>query len=177
MKQCIQALDRLGVPTSLPQQQVMRHGAGHGSDSASGVAVHSGQDAGPRSSAAKNTGSDRAQSLAHIAPRPCSESAQGGEADHGDPRQAGMGKAPKKRGRPSKADMAKRDLKPNLPQLIAPRPPAQHVAGFQPILPAAQRPCGAAREASPAATSATSQSTPSVDSRTKKRRRAANAAT
>lgn len=47
---------------------------------------------------------------------------------------------PKKRGRPSKADMAKRDLKPILPKPIAPRPPLQ-TAGYdmRPLAPSHPR--------------------------------------
>lgn len=37
-------------------------------------------------------------------------------------------KTTRKRGRPSKADMAKRDLKPILPKTLAPRPPPQKEA-------------------------------------------------
>lgn len=45
---------------------------------------------------------------------------------------------PKKRGRPSRADKAKRDLRPNLPPHIAPR--MQHGTGHRPILPAIPHP-------------------------------------
>ncbi|TWU72592.1 hypothetical protein ED733_003067 [Metarhizium rileyi] len=41
---------------------------------------------------------------------------------------------PKKRGRPSRADKAKKDLRPNLPPHLAPR--IQHGTGHRPILPA-----------------------------------------
>ncbi|ODA81480.1 hypothetical protein RJ55_04448 [Drechmeria coniospora] len=103
--------------------------------------------------------------LANIAPRPTSGSIENSTNATSHERR----KLTKKRGRPSKADMAKRDLKPNLPQFIAPRPPHQ-MTGYQAILPATSRPQDPPHTVSRAA-SLTSHSSPSDDLRDKKRRR------
>ncbi|PFH55904.1 hypothetical protein XA68_17429 [Ophiocordyceps unilateralis] len=116
--------------------------------------------------------------LARIAPRPCN----GSPALHGRDAPAasldGGPKAKKKRGRPSRADMAKRDLKPNLPKRIAPRPLAS-MRDFHALQPAPDRPphvpAEAVEAATTAATASASATVPAEDECTKdgKRRRIA----
>lgn len=110
--------------------------------------------------------------LARIAPRPTNGTAEGRGRDQPAVGLAGSPKPAKKRGRPSRADMAKRELRPNLPQYIAPRPPHQ-MPGYQAILPATSRPQEVVQTASPAVTPVTAQSPPSDGAREKKRRRIA----
>ena len=63
--------------------------------------------------------------------------------------------APRKRGRPSRADKAKRDLRPNLPPQLAPKPPQSPVQGMpRAILPAANVAIDSRRLTPPAAYSA-----------------------
>lgn len=161
MKQCMEALGQLGVPMTLWHTQAMRPAPDHGLSSASGItAAPSSHRDTPQSCAVRDTGYGRAQPLALMAPQPSNVPVQSHDAGREASKQDEDRKAPKKRGRPPKADAAKRDLRRQPPQPIAPRPPAQQVAGYLPILPA--------RAPSPAATP---QSIPSDDSRSKKRRR------
>ncbi|QPH12628.1 hypothetical protein C2857_004880 [Epichloe festucae Fl1] len=74
----------------------------------------------------------------------------------------------KKRGRPSRADKAKRNLNPKLPPHLAPRP--EQGTGHRPILPAAPRQDGESIQPMPQALPQI-QSGPSGVERDKKRRR------
>lgn len=161
MKQCLQLLNQLGVPASLRYSPPL----------ASGNPRDMTQSSPRRSLTSKTPSPPKRPPLAYIAPRPSNGALEGPGFDQRDTSLGETRKAPKKRGRPSKADMAKRDLKPMLPQLIAPRPPTQLAPSFQPILPATGRAQEAGRSISPAATSYSTHSTPSDDSRNVKRRR------
>lgn len=80
------------------------------------------------------TGTLRRASNGHIPPSPQPRTAASTPASTSEP--------PKKRGRPSRADKAKRDLRPLLPQpppQAPPRPMSSHAQsppGFRPLLPA-----------------------------------------
>lgn len=161
MKQCLQLLNQLGVPASLRYSPPL----------ASSTSRDMTQSSPRRSLTSKTPSPPKRPALAYIAPRPSNGALEGPGFDQRDTSLGETRKAPKKRGRPSKADMAKRDLKPMLPQLIAPRPPTQLAPSFQPILPATGRAQEAGRSISPAATSYSTHSTPSADSRNVKRRR------
>ncbi|PNY26202.1 Uncharacterized protein TCAP_03864 [Tolypocladium capitatum] len=173
MNQCIQVAEHIStLPTARKRQSTGNQGEPPSSH-VGGATESPDQHLPSTSPATKTTSPPKFKQLARIAPRPTN----GTTEDHGqgqtlsDP--PSLPRPSKKRGRPSKADMAKRDLKPILPKYIAPRPPNQ-MAGYQMILPATSRPQDSPRAASPDTTPMTDQSTPSDDSRDRKRRCAAD---
>ena len=111
MNQCIHAAEQLGIPSSTSLKR--RSSSDHTEHTLKRSATAERPEYSLHASYAP---SYQAQPPAapHVAilPRPAS-------SDHRDPRTPGKVELPKKRGRPSRADKAKRDLQPLLP-----RPPA-----------------------------------------------------
>ncbi|KND92325.1 hypothetical protein TOPH_03121 [Tolypocladium ophioglossoides CBS 100239] len=173
MNQCIQVAEYISnLPTARKRQSTSSQGEPPSSH-VGGATECPDQHLPSASPATKTTSPPKLKQLARIAPRPTNGTVE----DHGQGQTLSSPPArpqpSRKRGRPSKADMAKRDLKPILPKYIAPRPPHQ-MPGYQMILPATSRPQDSPQAASPSATLITAQSTPSDDSREKKRRRTAD---
>ncbi|UNI21377.1 hypothetical protein JDV02_007372 [Purpureocillium takamizusanense] len=161
MKQCLQLLNQLGIPSSMSYSPPLAFNNPRGTN----------QSSPPRFLTSKTLSPPKRPSLAYIAPRPSNGAPEGPSFDQRDTSLRETRKTPKKRGRPSKADMAKRDLKPMLPQLIAPRPAPQVAQPPQPVFASSGRAQQTGRSISPAATSYSTHSTPSDDSRRAKRRR------
>ncbi|KJZ72838.1 hypothetical protein HIM_07782 [Hirsutella minnesotensis 3608] len=134
MSQCMQIVDHLSIrPMPWDRQRTVHQGG-----------AASSLDERPRSSPERDytamppiarISSPLNRHLLPIAPRP----PLGGTNDQPQRRPDSCAsdnqKPTRKRGRPSKADMAKRDLRPNLPKPIAPRPTLP-TRDFQPLLPA-----------------------------------------
>lgn len=130
MKQCMQVVKQMGGESPIPKRTSTSSPGGigpKGTDiSVAGDAT--GSNSHKRSPPTSNT-------PVAILPRPPNGFDPRPVAT---PRQPPPTTQPKKRGRPSRADKAKRDLHPNLPPRLAPR--VQHGFGNRPILPAAPRP-------------------------------------
>ncbi|QUC22311.1 uncharacterized protein UV8b_06552 [Ustilaginoidea virens] len=125
MSQCISVVEHMTAESRLPK----RWSTGSSGESASN-GLRGGHVAGdahyPR---AKNPSTPNTATPVAILPRPASWLDQ--SYSIANPPQRAQ---PKKRGRPSRADKAKRDLRPNLPPHLAPRP--YQATAQRPILPA-----------------------------------------
>lgn len=124
MAQCIDAVQRLSKQSDPSKQPVSSSQAGNAlvETATSGSAGLQSQGISPASSANSTV----------ILPRPST-----GTGQSGPPSSVATQVQPKKRGRPSRADKAKRNLHPILPPRIAPRPPP--VSEHRAILPAISR--------------------------------------
>lgn len=154
MNQCMKVIENMGGPTSSPKRPSTSSQGELGSR-------------GTNSSVAGDTTGSSAQHLSPpvanvpvaILPRPANRPDHGPVATPPTPPSATR---PKKRGRPSRADKAKRDLRPNLPPRIAPR--VQLATGHRPILPAEPHPASNTMQQ-------TAQVYPTLEARQTKKRR------
>ncbi|OAQ68099.1 hypothetical protein VFPPC_13619 [Pochonia chlamydosporia 170] len=154
MNQCMKVIESMGGPTSSPKRPSTSSQGELGSR-------------GTNSSVAGDTTGSSAQHLSPpmvnvpvaILPRPANRPDHGPVATPPTPPSATR---PKKRGRPSRADKAKRDLRPNLPPRIAPR--IQLATGHRPILPAEPHPASNTMQQ-------TAQVYPTLEARQTKKRR------
>lgn len=164
MSQCMQALKHLSIrPGAWSGQSTGGQGeaaSGH----TGGATTPPERDAPPVPRVAK-TALLTATQFAPIAPRPVKGKPESNHRGQSFSSLSGSQKPSRKRGRPSKADMAKRDLKPILPKPIAPRPPLQ--TGPQ----ASSNPRDFAQTASPETTPATAPPTSTEGKEDTKRRR------
>lgn len=129
MKQCMQVVEQMGGQSPIPKRT---------STSSQGEFAPKGTDFSVAGDAAgsntRKRSSPTSKTPIAILPRPPNGPDQRLVATPHSPSQPAQ---PKKRGRPSRADKAKRDLRPNLPPHLAPR--VQHGFGHRAILPAAPR--------------------------------------
>ncbi|KAK2589601.1 hypothetical protein QQS21_012718 [Conoideocrella luteorostrata] len=130
MNQCIQVVDQMKAQYPLSKRPST------GSQGGLSPNGHRGSVAGDATSPCMQNLSSPSSltSTSAIPPRSTSGADQGyGAGAVSLPQQ----EQPKKRGRPSRADKAKKDLRPMLPPRLAPRP--QPVAAQRPLLPATSR--------------------------------------
>ncbi|KAM4068099.1 hypothetical protein HRG_009615 [Hirsutella rhossiliensis] len=169
MSQCMQVFKQLSIhPGAWSGQSTS--GQGEPASSHTGGATTTPERDAPYMPAVTKNRLLMPKQFAPIAPRPVDAKLE--SQDRGQPVSSlpGSQKPSRKRGRPSKADMAKRDLKPILPKPIAPRPPPQKGAyGTGPGAPS--HPRETTQTASPETTPATLRPTSTEDTEDTKRRR------
>lgn len=133
MNQCMQMAEYLSIPSASLKRKPSNEHIDHGSKRRA-MSDYLAQPPAPTDSFEHQAALPTAPPPVAILPRPPNGSA---ESPPSQP-PAAAAAVPKKRGRPSRADKAKRDLRPLLPQHLAPRPPPQALGPNtpRPILPA-----------------------------------------